>query len=219
MELDVMGSCGSVTANNVICLARTYRKHAEELGNPVPDEPIVFQKPNSSLMTGGMEIVIPPGSREVHHEVELAVVIRKGGRSIPAERALEYVLGYAVILDITARDIQSELKSKGLPWTYAKGWDTFAPISRVMPMERVPDPHDLSIKLTVSGEVRQNSNTSFMMFSVPEIIEFISGFMTLQRGDIIATGTPEGVGPLVAGDTTFAEIEKVGTLENTVVQG
>ncbi len=219
MELEVIGSCETIRANNVICLARTYRKHAEELGNPVPEKPVVFLKPNSSLMTDGMEIGIPPGSGEVHHEVELAVVIKKGGRRIPVERALEYVMGYAVILDITARDIQSELKSKGLPWTYAKGWDTFGPISKVMPMERIPDPNDLNIKLTVNGEVRQDSNTSFMMYSIPEIISFISGFMTLQRGDVIATGTPEGVGPLVAGDRTFAEIEGVGTLENSVVQG
>ena len=203
--------------NNVICLARTYRRHAEELGNVVPQEPVIFLKPNSSLIPDGADIVIPPVSREVHHEVELAVIIGRGGRSIPADRAMDHVLGYAVMLDITARDIQSDLKERRLPWTYAKGWDTFAPVSSVVRQDRVPDPHDLTVRLWVNGEMRQDSSTCYLLFTIAQIIGYVSGFMTLQRGDIIATGTPEGVGPLVPGDEVLAEIERVGTLRNRVV--
>ncbi|MCI0497765.1 MAG: fumarylacetoacetate hydrolase family protein, partial [Thermoplasmata archaeon] len=161
----------------------------------------------------------PPASTEVHHEVELAVVMGKGGRHIPAEKALDDVLGYAVLLDITARDIQDRLKAQRLPWAYAKGWDTFAPISTVAPRDEVGDPGDLRISLSVNGEVRQGSSTRYLLFSVAEIISFISGFMTLRRGDIIATGTPEGVGPIVPGDRVHAEIERVGKLDHDVVLG
>lgn len=219
MQLQIIGSADGVRANNVICLARTYRKHAEELGNEVPPEPVVFLKPNSALVPDGADIVIPAASNDVHHEVELAVVIGQDGRHIAQERAYEHVLGYAILLDITARDLQAGLKKSGLPWVYAKGWDSFAPISPVTPRERVADPHALGIRLRVSGELRQDSNTSYMIHGVPGLIAYISTFMTLQRGDVIATGTPEGVGPLRPGDTTEAEIDGLGVLRNQVVQG
>ncbi len=216
MELIVRGSTERVRANNIICLARTYAKHAHELGHTVPTDPVVFLKPNSALVPSGAAIVIPHCSEKVHHEIELAVVVGKGGRRITTENALGHVLGYAIILDITARDVQAKLKKEGLPWALGKGWDTFAPISAITPAAEVPDPHNLQLTLRVSGEVRQKANTREMMLSIPEMIAFVSDFMTLQRGDILATGTPEGVGPLVAGDRTLAEIEGLGVLENYV---
>ncbi len=177
---------------------------------------MVFLKPNSALVPNGAAIVVPPCSEQVHHEIELAVIIGQGGRRIAKDRALEHVLGYAIILDITARDIQTNLKSQSLPWTLSKGWDTFAPISEVTPAAAIEDPHDLDLQLMVSGQVRQKANTRDMRLSIGEIIAFASDFITLQRGDIIATGTPEVVGPLVAGDRTVAEIQELGVLENCV---
>ncbi len=213
MWLDVIGSDDRIRINNIICLARTYRKHAEELGNVVPDEPVVFLKPNSAAIANGESIVVPDDIGAVHHEVELGVVIGLEGHKIPEERALDHVLGYNVVLDLTARDIQSQLKEKRLPWARAKGFDTFAPMSAVRSKAEIEDPHNLGVRCTVAGEVRQDSNTSYMIFTIPQMIAYISNFMTLQRGDVIATGTPEGVGPIVPGNRIVGEIEGVGRLE------
>jgi 2-keto-4-pentenoate hydratase/2-oxohepta-3-ene-1,7-dioic acid hydratase in catechol pathway len=218
MELPVRGSEERVPANNIICLARTYAKHAQELGHSTPREPVVFLKPNSALVGHGADIVIPTTSNNVHHEIELALVLGEGGRHIPPERARDCILGYAIFLDITARDIQSRLKEQGLPWTLGKGWDTFAPISEITPAAAVEDPQQLELELAVSGEIRQKANTRDMVFSVEEIVAFVSRFMTLRRGDIIATGTPEGVGRLHPGDTTWATIEGLGELRNQVAR-
>lgn len=219
MQLHMRGGGQTIRPNNVICLARTYAEHAAELGNAVPKEPLVFLKPNSALIPDGADIVIPPVSQEVHHEVELAVIIGQEGRHIAAADALRHVAGYAILLDITARDIQARLKKAGHSWTYAKGWDTFAPISAVTPAEQIADPNALGIRLRVSGQLRQDANTRSMTHSVAQIIAYLSGFMTLQPGDVIATGTPEGVGPLLPGDTTEAEIDGLGILRNQVRQG
>lgn len=218
MELAVLGAGESVRVNTIFCLGRNYRAHAEELGNPVPAEPVVFLKPNSSAIRSGQDIVVPEGIGVVHHEVELAVVIKDTAKDAPEETAHSHVLGYAVMLDITARDVQSEAKKRGLPWTMAKGLDTFAPISDVVPAERVGNPHDRGIRLIVNGKLRQDSSTSYMIFNIPQIIAFISSRMTLQRGDVIATGTPEGVAPLCPGDEIVAEIDGVGRLEHRVVE-
>jgi 2-keto-4-pentenoate hydratase/2-oxohepta-3-ene-1,7-dioic acid hydratase in catechol pathway len=218
MELRLRGSDERVPANNIICLARTYARHAHELGHSTPREPVVFLKPNSALVGPGADIVIPTSSNNVHHEIELALVLGREGRNIPPERARDCILGYAVFLDITARDIQSRLKQQGLPWALGKGWDTFAPISEITPARLVDDPQQLEIELTVSGEIRQKANTRDMVISVEEIVAFVSSFMTLRRGDIIATGTPEGVGALRPGDTTVATIEGLGELRNQVVR-
>ncbi len=206
-----------VNPSKIICLGRNYAEHAKELGHEVPKEPVIFLKPPSALIGPNQTIILPRKSREVHHEVELAVIIGKRGKDIPRERAMDYVLGYTVFMDITARDLQSEAKKKGLPWTVAKGFDTFAPIGpRIVPKEEL-DPSDLEIGLRVNGEVRQLSRTSKMIFKIPEIIEYISSIMTLEKGDIIATGTPEGVGPLRNGDIVKAWIEGIGVLKENVL--
>lgn len=201
----------------VICLARTYRKHAEEMKSELPSEPILFLKPPSAIIYSSDDIVIPEISKEVHYEGELAVIIGKGGKNISEEEAYSHIFGYSAFLDITARDLQSHAKSKGHPWSISKGFDTFAPISEVVKKEEIEDPHNLNIKLWVNDRIKQNSNTKYMIFTIDQIIEYISKIMTLEKGDIIATGTPEGVGEIRKGDCIVLEIDKVGRLENYVV--
>src|SRR4030065_1636514 len=194
--IKVKNSSETISPTKIICLGRNYRKHAEELGNVVPDKPIIFLKPPSSLIVEGEKILLPSQSQDVHHEVELGVVIGKTGRNIPRAEAEGHILGYCIFLDITARDIQKEETKRGAPWALAKGFDTFAPVSQVVRREELTEPEDLAIRLWVNGETRQDSNTSFMIFGIGEIIEYISSYMTLEAGDIIATGTPEGVGAI-----------------------
>ena len=190
----------------IICLARTYKKHAEEMKTDVTKEPILFLKPSSSVIFERETIIIPKISKSVHHEVELGVVIGKKGKNIKKKKAMDYILGYALGLDITARDLQSEAKKKGWPWSISKGFDTFAPISTVVLKEEIPNPHNLDILLKVNEEIRQKSNTSFMIYSIEEIVEFISKIMTLEPGDLILTGTPEGVSEIKNNDMIKAEI-------------
>ena len=196
----------------IVCLLRSYAAHAEEMGNEIPDEPVFFLKPSTTIIQDGEDIVIPKESNDVHHEVELAVIIGKEGKFISKEQAMTHVLGYSILIDVTARDIQAKAKKKGRPWTIAKGYDTFAPMSRIVPKADVNDPHDLDIWLKVNGEYRQKSNTGLLLFKIPEIIASISRIMALKPGDIIATGTPEGVSRIVAGDKVEAGIDGLGTL-------
>jgi len=200
----------------LVCLARTYKKHAEEMQSNVPDDPILFLKPTSAVIFNGDSIIYPKQSKSVHHEVELGIVINKKCRNVSKGQAMEYVLGYCVCLDITARDIQSELKKKGYPWSIAKGFDTFAPISDVVLKEEVDDPNNLDIWLKVNGEIRQKSNTNNMIFSVEQIIEFISNIMTLEPGDLIMTGTPECVGEIQKGDVLEANLGNICNLKVNV---
>lgn len=206
-----------VKPSKIICLGRNYAEHARELGHEIPKEPVIFLKPPSALIGPDQTIILPRRSNRVDHEVELAVIIGKRGKNIPREKAMDYVLGYTILMDITARDLQAEAKKKGLPWTVAKGFDTFAPIGPRVVDKREINVDDLEIGLKVNGEVRQLSRTSKMIFRIPEIIEYISSIMTLEKGDIIATGTPEGVGALRHGDVLEAWIEKIGTLREDVI--
>lgn len=202
----VKGSNETVKAGKIICLLRSYKAHAEEMRSAPSAKPEFFLKPSTAIIGDGMDIILPEGSDEVHHEVELAVVMGKEGRDIPADKAMEHVLGYAVFIDVTARDIQARAKAEGRPWTIAKGYDTFAPMSEIVPKDMMGDPHNREIWLRVNGETRQSSNTNKLLFRIEDIIEFVSSIMTLERGDIIATGTPEGVSQIVAGDTIEAGI-------------
>ena len=154
----------------------------------------------------------PKESKEVHHEVELAIVIGRSGKSITEADAMDHVLGYSVFIDVTARDLQTKAKKAGKPWSASKGYDTFAPMSSITLKENVKDAQNLGIWLKVNGEVRQMSNTRDMMFTLAHIISHISGIMELRPGDVIATGTPEGVSQIVAGDEIEAGIEEVGIL-------
>lgn len=202
-----------VEIGKIVCLARTYRKHAEEMGSTVPDEPLIFLKPASSVIFDRQSVIIPKRAKEIHHEVELGVVIGKRGRKIPVERAGEHILAYLLGLDITARDIQHDAKRKGLPWTTAKGFDTFCPISNAVMKERVENANSLDMELKVNGVTRQSSNTGNMVYTVEEIVSFVSEIMTLEQGDLILTGTPEGVGRIKAGDIIEASLGSICSLK------
>lgn len=205
-----------IAIGKLVCLARSYKKHAQEMKSDLPKEPVIFLKPASSVIFNGDTIKIPKMSKCIHHEVELGIVIGEKCKNILKKDAQNYVLGYLVALDITARDIQTEFKKKGWPWGIAKCFDTFAPISEVVLKEDVSNPQNLDISLKVNGEVRQSSNTRFMIFSIEEIIEFISKVMTLEPGDLIMTGTPEGVGEIVKGDVLEAKLGNFCSLKVNV---
>jgi len=191
----------------LLCIGRNYAQHAKELGNAVPDKPMVFLKPASALIASGEDIVLPAMSQDVHHEVELVCLIGKKGKNIAEINALDYVAGYAVGLDMTARDIQNEAKAKGFPWSVAKGFDTFAPIGSFVPSSEVPDPQHLQIELQINGKTRQSGNTSDMIFPVAELIAWCSQIFTLMPGDLLYTGTPEGVSEVHVGDKLEAQIK------------
>ena len=206
----------NLSVGKLVCLARTYKKHADEMKSKVPKEPLLFLKPASSVIFNGASIVFPEMSKCLHHEVELGVVIGKKCKNITRDRALDYILGYCVCLDITARDIQSVAKKNGWPWSIAKGFDTFAPVSDVVLKKEIINPNNLDIWLKVNGEVRQRSNTRNMVFSVEEILEFISSIMALEPGDLIMTGTPEGVDEIQKGDVLEANLGNICNLKVNV---
>jgi len=184
----------------IICLARTYKKHAKEMKSKVPKEPLLFLKPSSSVIFDNQNIKKPEMSECLHHEIELGIVISKKCKNISRKHALDYVLGYCVCIDVTARDIQTIAKKNGWPWSISKGFDTFAPIGNIILKDDFINPNDCDLLLKVNGEIRQNSNTKNMVFTIQEIISFISKIMTLERGDLIMTGTPEGVSEIKKDD-------------------
>ena len=197
----------------IVCLARNYADHIKELGNEVPDKPVLFIKPATSIIRDGENVVIPAYSNDCHYEVELAVLIGKFAKNVAEKDAMSHVAGYGVAIDMTLRDVQSDLKAKGLPWEIAKGFDTACPLSDFVAASEVDDPHNLGIRLSVDGQVRQDASTSLMMRRIPAIIKEISAIFTLEEGDIILTGTPAGVGPVKRRSRLRAEIDKVGCLE------
>ncbi len=200
------------TIGKIVCLARNYAEHARELGNETPTAPVLFMKPASSVIGDGDTVLIPSYSQECHYEVELAVLIGTQARNVSVESAMAHVAGYGVAIDMTLRDVQNQMKAKGLPWEIAKGFDTACPLSDFVPAASVADPHALNLKLAVNGEGRQNGTSSDMINRIPQIIAYISGIFTLNPGDVILTGTPAGVGQVRAGDVMTAEIASVGRL-------
>ena len=197
----------ALRVGKILCLGRNYAEHAKEMNAELPVEPVVFLKPATAIVPDGGTILLPAISNDVHHEVELVVVIGRGGKRIDEAHALEHVAGYAIGLDMTLRDVQSAAKKKGLPWSVAKGFDTSAPLSRVVPASRVPDPQALTIACSVNGTMRQRASTGMMLLSVAKTISYVSTIFTLEEGDLLFTGTPEGVARVVAGDVITAEIE------------
>ena len=197
----------------IACAARNYRAHAAELQNAVPDYPLIFIKPSSALIPEGGAIELPrPESNNVQHEGELAIVIGRQAKNISLEKAHDVIFGYTIFNDVTARDIQ---RKEG-KFTRAKGYDTFAPIGPWIDTEFTPNTQAISV--TVNGELRQHGLLDEMIFSIPELIVAVSGFMTLHPGDIIATGTPSGVASLTAGDVVTVTIEGLGSLTNPVIE-
>lgn len=214
--LPVKKGAVNIKPSKIVAVGRNYLAHAEEMGSSVPEKPVLFLKPPSAIIGPNSTIILPSQSRRVEHEVELAVIIGKKAKNVEIDSVMNYVYGYTIILDITARDLQAEAKKKGLPWSVSKGFDTFAPIGpRIVPRDDI-DPSSLHIWLKVNGELRQDGNTKDMIFSVPFLVSYISKIMTLKPGDIIATGTPAGVGPLENGDFVEAGIDGIGTLKERV---
>jgi len=213
----LQGSVAGIPIGKILCIGRNYVDHIKELGNEMPDRPIIFMKPASSVIGEGEQIVIPPYSSDCHHEAELALLIGTGGKNIAPDEAMGHVAGYGVAIDLTLRDVQAEQKKKGLPWEIAKGFDTACPLSSFVPAASVTDPQDLRITLSVNGAPRQDGSTALMIHRMPELISYLSSIFTLEPGDLILTGTPAGVGPIVAGDRVEVEIEGIGTLSNPVV--
>ncbi|HTR99019.1 MAG TPA: fumarylacetoacetate hydrolase family protein [Bacteroidota bacterium] len=201
----------------ILCLGRNYPEHAREMNAEIPSTPVLFLKPSTAIVYDGGSVVIPPLSSDCHHEIELVVVIGSAGRDISERRAMEHVAGYALGLDMTLRDVQAEAKKKGLPWTVAKGFDTSAPLSGAVRRSAVPDPGALALELRVNGAVRQQGSTSAMILGIPAIIAYCSTLFTLEPGDLIFTGTPEGVGRVVHGDRLEARCAGIGSLTVGVV--
>lgn len=197
----------SLRFGSLYCIGRNYAKHAAEMNSEVPDEPVVFLKPRSSIIFDGGTIRIPPSSTNVHHEVELAILIGSRAENISEQEAADHIAAYGVSIDVTARDIQSNAKKKGLPWSLAKGFRTFAPIGNLLPFHKNDNLQDLTVTVSVNGAIRQKGHTADMIFSVNRIISYLSEHFTLWPGDLILTGTPEGVSQLHAGDTVRASID------------
>lgn len=213
----VRGSGRRLPVGKILAVGRNYADHVAEMGNAASSPPVLFLKPSSAIVHDGATVSLPVGVGSVHHEVELVVVIGKAGRAIPDGEAMDHVLGYAVGLDLTLRDLQAEAKRKGEPWSIAKGFDGSAPVSIVAPKDEVGDPHALELALAVNGERRQGASTAMMLHRVPALVAFASRFMTLEPGDLIYTGTPAGVGPVVSGSTLTASLERVGSVTVRVV--
>jgi 2-keto-4-pentenoate hydratase/2-oxohepta-3-ene-1,7-dioic acid hydratase in catechol pathway len=200
-----------IPRSKVVCIGRNYADHAAEMGSDLPEEPLLFLKPNTSVVGPGDPIAYPRQSNNVHYEGELAVVIGRICRDVPAERASDVIFGYTVGNDVTARDLQS----KDVQFTRAKGFDSFCPLGPWI--ETDLDVSDLAVTTELDGEVKQSGRTSQLIFDVPTLIAHITSVMTLLPGDVVLTGTPSGVGPMQPGDEVMVTVEGIGTLDNKVV--
>ena len=196
--------------SKIVCVGRNYAEHAKEFNNPAPLEPMIFLKPPSSLIGSGGAIILPKVSERVDYEGELGVVIGKRARNVKKADAANYILGYTCVNDVSARDLQR----KDGQWARAKGFDTFAPLGPCIADDI--DPACVRIRTALNGDVRQQASTSDMIFDVPTLIEYITAAFTLEPGDVIATGTPSGIGPMQPGDEVCVEIEGIGALVNRV---
>jgi 2-keto-4-pentenoate hydratase/2-oxohepta-3-ene-1,7-dioic acid hydratase in catechol pathway len=206
-SLIINNSKTEIPAGKILCLGRNYAEHVKEMNVRAGEDPVIFLKPTSALIRDGDPIFYPSISQNLHHEVELVIVIGKMGKNIPEDKVQDYILGYAIGLDMTLRDLQSKAKKEGLPWTIAKGFDTSAPLSNIIPREKISNPDNLTIICKVNGSIRQSSSTKNMIMPVKSIVSYISSIFKLEYGDLIFTGTPEGVGPVKIGDIVEAEME------------
>lgn len=221
-----MVKIGNTTINptKILCLGRNYLDHIKETNAPIPTEPVFFVKTLNTLVTDNEPIIYPKILYEsekynrVDYEVELAFIIFQTCKNVSAEVAFDYIQGYTVFLDLTARIMQKSDRDINLPWYRSKNFDSFGPIGpRIVPCSEISDPHNLSIQLKVNGQIKQFSNTKHMLFKIPQMLEYLSKFVTLKRGDIVATGTPSGIGPIQPGDVLEASIEKIGTIKHEVI--
>ncbi|GAB2941012.1 fumarylacetoacetate hydrolase family protein [Hymenobacter coalescens] len=201
----------------ILCIGRNYAEHIAELQNEVPDAPVIFAKPDTALLQRNQPFFYPDFTQDIHHEIELVLRISKNGRHIEEQFAHTYYDAIGLGLDLTARDLQSKLKSKGLPWELAKGFDGSAPLGTVFkPVGEFSDLKNINFRLEVNGEVRQQGNSSMMLHDFNKIISYISQFITLKMGDLIFTGTPSGVGPIRVGDQLVGYLEDEKVLDVSV---
>ncbi|MCK0141224.1 fumarylacetoacetate hydrolase family protein [Aliiroseovarius sp. F20344] len=217
--LPITNSDQKFPVRRIFCVGQNYAAHAREMGsNPERELPFFFTKPADALVPDGASIPFPPGTSNLHHEVELVVAIGKGGADIAVDEALDHVWGYAVGNDLTRRDVQADAKSAGRPWDMAKGFDRSAPCGALHPAQSVGHFAQGGISLAVNGELRQSSDISDLIWPVADVISYLSSLVELHAGDLIFTGTPEGVGPLKPGDTCVAQIDGLGSVINKVQQ-
>ncbi|RLV94726.1 putative mitochondrial hydrolase FMP41 [Spathaspora sp. JA1] len=204
------------SARKILCIGRNYAAHIKELNNAKPQQPFFFLKPSSSILTPNSGPFLVPKGVVVHHEVELAFTLNKTLKNLPSdfspEEALASIEGYALTIDMTARNVQDEAKKKGLPWSIGKGFDTFLPVSGFIPKEKIPDPYNVELVLKINGEVKQQDKTDLMLFPIHKILSHMSSIMTLEKGDLILTGTPKGVGAIVPGDKIEAYLKVNGEI-------
>lgn len=215
-SLPVAGSNARFPVRRIYCVGRNYLEHIRELGNDEKEPPIFFTKPRDAIVQDGETIPYASATQNFHFELELAVALQSGGYNIPEDQALSHVFGYAVALDMTRRDLQKQLTAKAAPWDVAKGFDHSAPCGPIHPASNVGHPNAGSIRLTVNGEVKQDSDLAAMIWKVPQIISRLSAFFDLQAGDVILTGTPAGVGPVQPGDVLVGEIDTLGSLTTRI---
>jgi len=217
-SVEVAGTDERFPVHRIYCVGRNYAKHAREMGmDPDREPPFFFAKPADALVANGTPVPYPPRTANLHHEIELVVAIGTGGRDIPLANALAHVYGYAVGLDLTRRDLQAAARDQGRPWDVAKGFDHSAPMSAIRPAAEMGHPEQGAIWLDVNGETRQRANLSEMIWSVPEIVAELSTYFELRPGDLVFTGTPEGVGPVRRGDSLVGGIDGLETLRITIV--
>ncbi|MEX2628911.1 MAG: fumarylacetoacetate hydrolase family protein [Tistlia sp.] len=212
-SLAVADSGDRFPVRRIFCVGRNYAEHAREMGfDPDREPPFFFMKPADALRSEAEGFPYPTQSENVHHEVELVVALGKGGKEVAKDRALDLIYGYAVGLDMTRRDLQGAMKKAGRPWEAGKAFDASAPCGELQPAARIGHPKSGRISLTVNGEARQTGDLSELIWSVPETIEHLSALFELKPGDLIFTGTPAGVGPVVPGDVMVATVEGVGEI-------
>ena len=217
-SVEIAGSDERFPVHRIYCVGRNYAKHAREMGmDPDREPPFFFSKPADAVVANGTPVPYPPRTSNLHHEIELVVAIGTGGRDIPLDRALHHVYGYGVGLDLTRRDLQFAARDQGRPWDVAKGFDHSAPVSAIRPAADMGHPQQGAIWLEVNGETRQRANLSEMIWSVPEIVAELSTYYELRPGDLVFTGTPEGVGPVKRGDSLVGGIDGLETLRITIV--
>jgi fumarylpyruvate hydrolase len=217
-SVESAGSDARFPVHRIYCVGRNYAKHAREMGmDPDREPPFFFSKPADAIVANGTPVPYPPRTSNLHHEIELVVAIGTGGRDIPLDSALAHVYGYAVGLDLTRRDLQFAARDQGRPWDVSKGFDHSAPVSAIRPAAEMGHPEQGAIWLEVNGEARQRANLSEMIWSVPEIVAELSTYYELRPGDLIFTGTPEGVGPVTRGDSLVGGIDGLETLRITIV--
>jgi fumarylpyruvate hydrolase len=217
-SVEVAGTDGRYPVHRIYCVGRNYAKHAREMGmDPDREPPFFFSKPADAIVANGTPVPYPPRTSNLHHEIELVVAIGKGGRDIALDAALAHVYGYAVGLDLTRRDLQFDARDQGRPWDVSKGFDHSAPVSVIRPAAEMGHPGQGAIWLEVNGETRQRANLSEMIWTVAEIVAELSTYFELRPGDLVFTGTPEGVGPLERGDSLVGGIDGLETLRITII--